>query len=84
MGSTSLNGTTLVVQCKLYSSPVGNKAVQEVIAGRAFENADMAAVVSNMAFTKSARVLAQQAGVDLLHHDELPRYLREQDEASEL
>ena len=28
----------LVVQCKLYSTPVGNSAVQEIIAGRAFEH----------------------------------------------
>jgi len=36
----------IVIQCKLYSKPVGNKAVQEAIAGKAFEKADYAAVVA--------------------------------------
>ena len=61
----------LVIQCKLYTSPVGNSAVQEIIAGRAFEDADYAAVVSNIGYTKSARQLAALANVLLLHHDEL-------------
>ena len=56
------HGAKLVVQCKLYSQPVGNDAVQEVIAGREFEQASYAAVVSNTA--SNARVL-------LLHHDQL-------------
>lgn len=65
------DGRKLVVQCKLYSSPVGNKAVQEVIAGKTFEQADLAAVVSNATFTPSAKQLASSAGVFLLHHDQL-------------
>ena len=65
------DGQKLVVQCKLYSSPVGNKAVQEVIAGKTFEQADMADVVSNATFTPSAKQLASSAGVFLLHHDQL-------------
>lgn len=62
----------LVVQCKLYSAPVGNAAVQEIIAGRAFEQADLAAVATNSTFTQSAKSLAAAANVILLHHDELP------------
>ena len=62
----------LVVQCKLYSAPVGNAAVQEIIAGRAFEQADIAAVATNSTFTQSAKSLAAAADVILLHHDELP------------
>ncbi len=61
----------LVVQCKLYSNPVGNAAVQEIIAGRAFERADHAAVVTNSTFTPSAKTLAAAASVWLLHHSEL-------------
>ena len=61
----------LVVQCKLYSTPVGNAAVQEVLAGRAFEQADFAAVATNSTFTQSAKSLAAAANVVLLHHDEL-------------
>jgi restriction system protein len=64
-------GIKAVIQCKLYSHPVGNDAVQEVIAGRAFENADFAAVVTNATFTSAARQLASAAHVLLLHHDQL-------------
>jgi restriction system protein len=65
------NGIKLVIQCKLYTSPVGNAAVQEIIAGREFEKADYAAVVSNIGYTKAARQLAANANILLLHHDEL-------------
>ncbi len=63
----------VVLQCKFYhGQPVGNKAVQEVISARLYEGAKAAAVVSNAAFTKSARRLANSGKVLLLHHDELP------------
>jgi len=61
----------LVVQCKLYNHPVGNKAVQEVSAARAHEQADCAAVVSNSRYTYSAQQLASTNGVLLLHHSDL-------------
>jgi len=61
----------IVIQCKLYSSNVGNSAVQEIIAGKVFEKADYAAVVSNANYTRSARQLASSSGVFLMHHDEL-------------
>jgi restriction system protein len=65
-------GTRLVLQCKLYSQPVGNKAVQEVIAAKTYEGAQHAAVVSNSNYTKSAQRLAATAGVRLLHYSDLP------------
>ncbi|MDR3414271.1 MAG: restriction endonuclease, partial [Formivibrio sp.] len=43
----------LVIQCKLYNHPVGNKAVQEIAAARAHEQADYAVVVSNYRYTYS-------------------------------
>lgn len=64
-------GVSAVFQCKKYSSPVGNAAVQEIIAGRVFERATVAAVISNASFTVSARQLAQTSDVHLLHHSEL-------------
>ena len=67
----SKNGIRVVIQCKLYGSSVGNAAVQEIIAGREFEKADYAVVISNASYTKSARQLAATANVLLLHHDEL-------------
>lgn len=66
-------GTTVVIQCKLYSSPVGNKAVQEVVAAQAMHGAQYGCVVSNQSYTNSAKVLASANGVLLLHHDDLVR-----------
>jgi HJR/Mrr/RecB family endonuclease len=48
-------GTNLVLQCKLYSKPIGNKAVQEVAAGRLHYGTRFAAVVSNQSYTPSAQ-----------------------------
>jgi len=63
--------TTVVFQCKKYSSPVGNKAVQEVVAGMGYMGGNGACVVTNSTFTKSAKELAKANGVKLMHHDEL-------------
>jgi restriction system protein len=67
-------GKVLVLQCKLYSSPVGNDAVQQVIAARQFQSADLAAVASNQPFTRSAKQLAAVSGVHLLHHEQLASF----------
>lgn len=75
----SLCGFVVVFQCKLYSSPVGNKAVQEAIAGKAFEGAHAAAVVTNSSYTAHAKQLASSVGaaVELLHHEQLKTYTEE-------
>lgn len=67
----TMNGKKLVIQCKLYSSNVGNAAVQEIVAGKAYEQAQFAAVVTNAKFTRSAIQLAKANDVFLLHHDQL-------------
>jgi restriction system protein len=54
-------GKAMVLQCKLYSSPVGNDAVQQVIAARQFQSADLAAVASNQSFTRSAPLITDRA-----------------------
>jgi hypothetical protein len=51
------NGLRVVFQCKFYSSPVGNKAVQEVVAARIHEQADLGVVISNTTYTRSAEML---------------------------
>ena len=63
-----------VFQCKKYSQPVGNAAVQEIIAGKAFEQAHVGALISNATFTASAKQLAFSTGIYLLHHSELPQF----------
>jgi hypothetical protein len=64
-------GVRVVLQCKLYSQPVGNKAVQEVVAARNYERARFGIVVSNNSYTAPAQALASANGVHLLHHREL-------------
>lgn len=56
-------------QCKRYDKPVGNKAVQEVFAGKFFYRCHAAIVVTNNYFTKSAKKLAHENGVVLWDKD---------------
>ena len=78
-----MGGCRVVIQCKFYSRPVGNKAVQEAHAAIGFHAGDCAAVVSNASFTRAAKQLADANGVLLLHHDQLAdlRQLLNRDEA---
>jgi len=68
---------TCVVQCKLYSKPVGNKAVQEVYSANNFYRGNIAIVVTNSSFTKSAKQLANSTNVMLLHYKQLSEFLKE-------
>lgn len=61
----------IVLQCKLWSQPIGNKAVQEVVAAKALHSATVAIVVSNQPYTDFAKQLAAANNVLLLHHDDL-------------
>lgn len=53
------------IQCKLYTSPVGNSAVQEIAAGRQYYHKDIGVVMTNSTFTKNAITLAKQTGIKL-------------------
>jgi restriction system protein len=66
-----MDGVRVVLQCKLHSNSIGNKAVQEVFSAKQFQDADAAVVVSSSDFTVAARQLAHKNGVLLLHHDDL-------------
>jgi restriction system protein len=61
----------LVVQCKFLNRPVGNHAVQEVVAARSHHLGNRALVASNQRFTASAAELAATNGVELCHWSEL-------------
>ena len=61
----------LAIQCKKYTNPVGNKAVQEAYSGGAFYEANACAVVAPIEYTPSAKELADSLGVHLFHHDDL-------------
>lgn len=68
----SKNGMKVGIQCKLYSSSVGNKAVQEAIAGKRYHGVNYVAVLSNAQFTQSARDLATMNDVLLLSQHDIP------------
>jgi restriction system protein len=70
-------GRLTVVQVKRYAGTVGNGAVQEVVAARAFYQAEEGWVVTNSTFTPAARELAQAAGVHLVDGTELDALARE-------
>jgi restriction system protein len=66
-------GFRVVLQCKLYSGTVGNKAVQEAFAAQRHYAAGASAVITNAEFTSGARDLANTTGVLVLHYSELTR-----------
>lgn len=60
------------IQCKYYTSPVGNHAVQEAFAGAKFYNCDVAVVMTNNTFTPAAKDLAGKTGVLLWANNRIP------------
>ena len=60
------------IQCKRYSGTVGNKAVQEVIAGVGYFKLDCGVVITNAEYTNSAIRLAESVNVPLLKHTNIP------------
>lgn len=64
-------GETFAIQAKHYSSPVGNKAVQEAFSALTYYKADHAVVVANSGFTRSANELALRTGVKCVNESQL-------------
>lgn len=69
------SGVIAVFQCKYYSSPVGNSAVQQVHTGKLFHQAHIAAVITNAGYTSGAREAAMRANVLLLSEQDLDSFL---------
>lgn len=61
----SWDGIKLAIQCKCYSQPVGNSAIQEAAAGKVYYDCHVAIVMTNNTFTRSATTLAEKLGVIL-------------------
>lgn len=59
------------IQCKCYNSDIGNKAVQEVYAGKTFYNCHVGIVLTNRDFTRSAIDLAEKDGIILWNRTKL-------------
>ena len=64
-------GKRTAVQAKHYKKPVDNKAVQQVVAAKAYYDCTAAMVVTNNYFTESAKKLAAANKVDLWDRDRL-------------
>lgn len=72
----SKDGIRYAIQCKRYSEPVGNHAVQEAFSGKAYYGADLAVVVTNSTFTETAKQTAEKIGVLLWDKDTLESLIR--------
>lgn len=59
------------IQCKCYSSDIGNRAVQEVLAGKNYYKCHIGVVLTNRYFTRHAIELAQETGIILWNRDKL-------------
>lgn len=69
------DGIKHAIQCKRYSQAVGNRAVQEVFAGKSFYHCHIGVVVTNNYFTQSAKDLAKENGVVLWDRSFLDKYV---------
>jgi hypothetical protein len=63
---------TIAIQAKGYANSVGNDAVQQAFAGKAYYRCNCCAVVTNSSFTKSAEELATSVDCLLIDGDRLP------------
>ncbi|MGM0173662.1 restriction endonuclease [Enterococcus sp. DIV0800] len=73
----SMGTTAYGFQCKNYVSVVGNKAVQEALAGKVFYKIDKVGVITNNYFTNSAKKLASEGNVELWDRDTLKELLED-------
>lgn len=67
---------TYAIQCKCYSNPIGNKAVQEAYSGKTFYNCMVAAVLTNNYFTEAAIETAKRTSVVLWNRDYLDQFIK--------
>lgn len=69
------DGIKYGIQCKCYSSDIGNNAVQEVFAGKVFYKCNIGIVLTNQHFSSSAIKLAENSGVVLWGREMLLKLL---------
>lgn len=65
-------GKKYAIQCKYYSSSVGNHAVQEAFSGCSYYGYDIPVVLTNNVFTQSAIDEARKLGVQLWSQNRIP------------
>ena len=71
---------TYGIQCKVYSSPVGVRAVQEAYAGRDYYDRMVGAVLTNQYFTKPADDAARRLKILLWDRDYLEQLIDNADD----
>lgn len=64
------------IQCKCYSSDIGNSAVQEVFAGKAFYKCNIGIVLTNRHFSPAAIQLAESNGIVLWDRNVLLKLIK--------
>ena len=67
----SIDNLRICIQCKNHKKVIGNKAVQEISAGKLYWKGTHAVLVSKSGFTKSAQKLARANKVKLISDSEL-------------
>ena len=67
----SMDNFRICIQCKDHKKIIGNKAVQEISAGKLYWKGTHAVLVSKSGFTKSAQKLARANEVKLINGSEL-------------
>lgn len=69
------DGEMYAIQCKCYTNPVGNHAIQEAYSGAAFYGGRIPVVMTNQEFTPAAITMATRLGVVLWGRQELREML---------
>lgn len=70
------DGISYAIQCKYYSSAVGNSAVQEAFSAKSYYRKDIAVVMTNSYFTRPAKEEAAKNQVKLWDKDKLQIFLK--------
>ena len=68
---------TYAIQCKCYSSNIGNSAVQQAHTGKSIYHKDIAVVMTNSHFTAQAIKDAELIGVKLWDREKLSSMIGE-------
>lgn len=71
------DGIKYAIQCKCYSSDLGNKPIQEVNTGKAIYRCQIGAVITNRHFTQGGKEAARATGVLLWDRDWIQEKLKE-------
>lgn len=77
------DGIKYAIQCKRYSSDLGNTPVQEVYLGKAFYKCHVGVVLTNQHFTAGAKEAASASGVLLWDREWIKSYLSKQENAED-